>query len=215
MKRAYHLNRRATSQNETRQRIIEATVHLHQLLGPTKTTISAIANRAGVERLTVYRHFPDDKTLFSACTSHYLSLNPPPDPTRWMAIIDPAERLRTGLNEIYAYHHLTEPMFTQSASALEEIPVLREVLRPFFEYWGRVQEILCSPWETTALANPQVRVIVSHAIKFQTWRSLVKEHHLSNVQTVDLWMSVVGCLSSLRTSTQGRGNTLAVSIDET
>ena len=86
MPRRYALKRRADRQNETRQRIVEATVHLHQTIGGAKTTISAIAEKAGVERLTVYRHFPDEKTLFTACTSHYLALNPPPDPAAWEKI---------------------------------------------------------------------------------------------------------------------------------
>src|SRR5438309_7399128 len=110
MTRKYELKQRAQSQAETRQRIVEATVALHDSLGPSRTTISAIAERAGVQRLTVYRHFPDERTLFQACSSHWTSRNPKPDLATWAALDDPEERLRTALAEIYAFYRATEGM---------------------------------------------------------------------------------------------------------
>jgi len=196
MPRNYQLKRRAERQNETRQRIIEATVQLHEMIGGAKTTISAIAEQAGVERLTVYRHFPDERTLFTGCTSHYLALNPPPDPNHWQTIASPTERLRIGLAESFIYHRRTEPMFTHAARDMEEFPVLREILAPFFAHWDRVRDILSSPWETSSSTNPQVRAIIGHAISFQTWQSLGREQKLNDVQMVDFWVDVVSCLSS-------------------
>src|SRR5512145_967939 len=175
MPRRYELKRRANRQNETRQRIVDATVHLHQTLGSAKTTISAIAEKAGVERLTVYRHFPDERALLTACTSHYLTLKPPPDPTEWERIFEGEQRLHAALTAIYAFHRRTEPMFTRAARDLEENPVLREVMAPFFAYWERVHEILCAPWKVSGHQRIQVRAFVGHAINFQTWRSLVRE----------------------------------------
>ena len=99
MARKYEMKRRARRQEETRRRITEAAVRLHQALGPAKTTISAIAERAGVQRLTVYRHFPDERALLSACSSHYAAANPPPDPEPWTRIPDPEDRLRRALAE--------------------------------------------------------------------------------------------------------------------
>ncbi|HET7479864.1 MAG TPA: helix-turn-helix domain-containing protein, partial [Rubrobacteraceae bacterium] len=110
MARKYEQKRRAEKQEETRRRITEATVELHKTVGMARTTISAIAENAGVERLTVYRHFPDEKTLFSACSEHYMGANPPPDPEPWARTGDPEERLRSALEEVYAYHRRTEPM---------------------------------------------------------------------------------------------------------
>src|SRR5918995_7197902 len=95
--RKYQKKRRAEQQAETRQRIVEAMVALHREVGPARTTISAIAERAGVERLTVYRHFPDEYSMFEACTSHYATEVPGPDPTAWADIEEPAERLRAAL----------------------------------------------------------------------------------------------------------------------
>ena len=196
MARKYELKRRLERQNETRQRIVEATVHLHQTLGGAKTTISAIADKAGVERLTVYRHFPDERALFAACTSHYLGLNPPPDPNEWEKIAEPEQRLKAALAAIYAFHRRTEPMFVRAAADLEEIPVLREVLAPFFAYWKRVQEILCAPWKARGAAKLSVRALVGHAISFQTWRCLVREQGLKDADAVDLLVKMVRCVSS-------------------
>ena len=110
MTRKYDMKRRAKRQEETRQRIVEATVELHKTVGMARTTISAIAEKAGVERLTVYRHFPDERALFSACSGHYMAANPPPDPALWTQVADPEKRLRVALTEVYAYHRRTEPM---------------------------------------------------------------------------------------------------------
>src|SRR6188768_4062572 len=97
MSREYRKRKRAESEAETRQRITEATMHLHERVGPARTTVSAIADEAGVQRATVYRHFPDEEALIDACSSHWFGLNPPPDPSAWPGIDDPDERLRTGL----------------------------------------------------------------------------------------------------------------------
>src|SRR6476661_3903394 len=99
--RKYQKKLRAEQQEETRQRIVEAMVALHREVGPARTTISAIAERAGVERLTVYRHFPDETEMFQACTTHYATVVPGPDPAAWAGIEDPAERLRATLLAFY------------------------------------------------------------------------------------------------------------------
>src|SRR5262245_6441954 len=196
MVRKYKLRLRADSQRKTRKKIVEATVHLHQTIGSSKTTISAIAEKAGVERLTVYRHFPNERSLFTACTSHYLTLNPPPDPSEWERIAEPTQRLRTALTEIYAFHVRTEPMFSRAAHDLDEIPVLREVLEPFFSYWKQVRDILCAPWKVTGRTRGLARALIGHAISFQTWRSLVQEQGLKNAEAVDLLVRTMSYLVS-------------------
>jgi len=198
MPRKYQLKQRAARQSETRQRIVEATVHLHETLGGTNTTISAIAERAGVERLTVYRHFPDQRSLFTACTSHYFSLNPPPDPAVWGNISVPEDRLRAGLKDIYAYHLQTERMFTRTAGDLQDIPVLREVLAPFFATWERIGEMLCSPWKVSGRSKAHLRALIGHAIAFQTWKSLVREQKLNEADAIDLLVRTARCISENR-----------------
>src|SRR5215469_7214631 len=148
MARTYHLKRRAQQQDETRQRIVEAAVQLHETLGPAHTSISAIAEQAGVERLTVYRHFPDEQTLFTACTGHYLAAHPLPEPADWMQMADPETRLSAALTEIYAYYQRTERMQLTSARDLPELPEMQRVLEPYFVYLKEVRDGLASAWET-------------------------------------------------------------------
>src|SRR6476660_9885741 len=112
--RRYQQKRRAEHQAETRQRIVEAMVALHGEVGPARTTISAIAERAGVERLTVYRHFPDETEMFQACTTHYATVVPQPDPAKWGSIEEPAERLRAALLAFYDYYRRAEQMLVHA-----------------------------------------------------------------------------------------------------
>src|SRR3954468_14202410 len=119
-KRRYRMTRRAELEEETRRRITESAVALHEELGPAQTSISAIAERAGVRRSTVYRHFPDEDALFDACWSPWRAANPPPDPRTWSSTEAPAERMRTALLELYAFYGSTETMY---ASLLRDEPL--------------------------------------------------------------------------------------------
>jgi AcrR family transcriptional regulator len=191
MPRKYQQKRRAEQQTETRQRIIEAAIELHQTIG--RAPISAIAAQAGVERLTVYRHFPDERSLFAACTSHYAAQHPLPEPTHWQEIADPELRLRTALSAVYAYHRETEQMSKQTARGLEEVPVLREVLAPVFAYWEQVAEIMGAGWTTGGGRERLVGAAVRHALSFQTWHGLVRELGLSEADAIQLMVRMVGC----------------------
>src|SRR5438552_7762607 len=111
MTRPYRKTKRAESEDQTRVRITKSTIALHEELGPARTSISAIAERAGVRRSTVYRHFPDEDTLFAACSSHWRAANPPPDPRAWAAIEDPAARTQTALRELYEFYGRTQGMY--------------------------------------------------------------------------------------------------------
>src|SRR5579864_2326852 len=110
--RPYRMRRRAEQVDQTRQRIVEATVELHGSVGPAATTIAGIADRAGVTRLTVYRHFPDDAALFGACSAHWISRQQLPDPGAWSQIGDPAARLRAGLADLYRFFRAGADMLT-------------------------------------------------------------------------------------------------------
>jgi AcrR family transcriptional regulator len=194
MARKYQLKRRAERQEETRRRIVEATVALHESVGGAGATISAIAERAGVERLTVYRHFPDERTLVTACTQHYWAQNPPPDPTPWHAITDPETRLRTGLAAIYAYHRRTERMSLRASHDTLNNPLLREILAPQFAYWREVHDILAAVWLGGNRAQGQVEAAVGHAIGFMTWYSLVREQGLDDAQAIELMVAMLRCI---------------------
>src|SRR3954453_11625356 len=95
-----------------RRRITEAGVELHGTVGPARTTMSAVAERAGVQRQTLYRHFADEQQLLAACSAHFAAQHPWPDAARWRAVSDPAERLRIGLDELYAWYEITGSMWT-------------------------------------------------------------------------------------------------------
>src|SRR3954471_19243501 len=123
-RRKYELKKRAERQAETRRRIVQATEELHRTVGPAKTTISEVAERAGVQRLTVYNHFPEERELFAACSAHFRQENPAPDPAAWAEIADPDERLRTALTELYAYYERTEDMTGNVRRDAELLPAL-------------------------------------------------------------------------------------------
>ena len=122
--RKYELKQRAAEMAMTRRRITEAAVELHGTVGPARTTLSAIAPRAGVQRHTVYRHFPSESELYDACSTHFLAENPFPDPSSWRAIADPERRLSRALDELYAYYEGTEQMFTNVFRDLELVEAL-------------------------------------------------------------------------------------------
>src|SRR5262245_21508141 len=111
-KRPYRKKQRAADEEQTRRRITEATVALHETVGPLRTTVKGGAERAGVQRATVYRHFPDESALYAACSAHWLERHAPPDPTPWARIADPDERTRAALEAMYAFYREGEAMIS-------------------------------------------------------------------------------------------------------
>ncbi len=171
-------------------------MHLHETLGPARTSITAIAEQAGVERLTVYRHFPDEQTLFTACTSHYLAANPLPEPSDWMRIADPETRLRVALTEIYVYYQRTEGMQLTSARDLPDLPAMQRVLEPYFVYLKRVRDGLAEGWGTHGRLHERLRAVLAHMLDFRTWYDFVRQQHLSDDEVVALMVQFVRCIVS-------------------
>jgi AcrR family transcriptional regulator len=194
MTRKYELKRRAERQEETRRRIVEAAVELHETVGPARATISAIAERAGVQRLTVYRHFPDERALYAACTGHYLSVNPPPDPTPWTKISDPEVRLKRALAEIYDFYRRTEPMMSNSIRDAPLKPVILEVSAPFFERWEQMRDVLSVGWGVRGKRRELLLAAIGHALDFGTWYSLVRQQELDDERAVEVMVGMVRCL---------------------
>jgi len=186
MNRKYELKERAKRQAQTRQRIVEAAVDLHTSVGPARTTISAIAERAGVERHTVYAHFPDDRSLYRACSQHWDSEHPPPDFETLARIDDPERRLRRSLGELYAWYESVETdlaVFARDAFIPENAEVLRENADRVTAFADSISE----GWPR----RKAVRATIGHALDFETWRSLVRRQGLSRTQAVDAMMRLV------------------------
>jgi AcrR family transcriptional regulator len=189
--RPYRMKRRAELEAQTRLRITESAVALHEELGPARTSMGAVADRAGVQRSTVYRHFPDEEALFDACSAHFRAANPPPDPRAWAAIEDPAERTETALRELYAFYGRTEAMY---ASLLRDAPVVPGVarrLRDFHGYLQEVADLLVAGRGRRVQAARRTRAAIGHAVAFPTWRSLAREQGLSDEDAVALMCALV------------------------
>ncbi len=191
MARKYEMKRRARRQEETRRRITEATVELHQALGPANTTISAIAERAGVQRLTVYRHFPDERAVLSACSSYYEAQNPVPDVDPWTRIPDPEDRLRRALKETYAYHRRTEPMMAKVLRDAQIHTPTMEVTVPYLQHWDRARYALVAGWGAEDQRLKRLLAALGHALDFWTWRSLVREQGLTDEEAIELMVGMV------------------------
>jgi AcrR family transcriptional regulator len=183
------MNRRAEQMDETRRRIVEAAVEVHSTLGPAAASISAIAQRAGVTRVTLYRHFPDDTALFAACTEHWLAAQTPPDPGAWAAIADPAERLRTGLADLYRFYRDGRQMLTNTYRDKAALP---EVHRAELEERDRqIADLLAAPFPGTPARRHLLRALIGHAAAFWTWRSLCVDQQLSQAQAVDAMVALI------------------------
>src|SRR3954464_5565219 len=190
-KRKYEMKRRAELEEQTRLRITESAVELHETVGPALTSISAIADRAGVRRSTVYRHFPDDEALFAACSSHYGAANPPPDPSIWAAIEEPAERTATALRELYAFYGRTERMYTSLLRDEPLVPIVHRRLGDFYGYLRVIEDSLMAGRGLRGRATRRTRAALGHALAFPTWRSLTREQGLGDGEAVALMSALV------------------------
>lgn len=185
-KRQYQMRRRAELEAQTRLRITESAMELHGTVGPARTSISAVAARAGVRRSTVYRHFPDEAALFDACSGHWMQLNPAPDPSAWAAIPDPDDRLRAALAELYAWYAANEQMLDNLLRDEKAMTILAERLAAFHGFLGAVAGLLMEGRRGRAPAKRRVRAAIGHALAFGTWHSLQRGQGLSQAQAVDL-----------------------------
>jgi AcrR family transcriptional regulator len=185
-KRPYRMKARAELQQRTRQRITESAVELHGTLGPSRTSLSAVAEHAGVRRSTLYRHFPDEAALFVACSGHWMSQHPLPDLDAWTAVSDPPERLRGALTEIYAYYEGAEPMLSNILRDLDVVEAVQRQFAPFLDYMEAAHATLMVGRRERGRAAQRVRAAVGHALAFTTWRSLVREQGCTAEAAVEM-----------------------------
>ena len=188
-KRPYRKKRRAELEEQTRLRITESAVALHGTLGPSRTSVSAIAEHAGVRRSTVYRHFPDEAALFVACSSHWRATNPPPDVDAWAAIENPDKRVRTALEELYAFYRRTQAMLDNLHRDEAIVPTVQRTFSAFRGYLAAARDVLM---RGRGRAPRRVRAAVGHALAYPTWRSLAVEQELDDGQAAELMCRLVG-----------------------
>ncbi|MCW2966789.1 MAG: TetR/AcrR family transcriptional regulator [Solirubrobacteraceae bacterium] len=185
-KRPYRMKARAELQERTRLRITESAVELHGTLGPARTSMSAVAQHAGVRRSTLYRHFPDESALFVACSGHWAAQHPLPDLEAWAAVREPDDRLRLALTEVYGYYVTAEPMLANLLRDLDVVEAVREQFAGFLGYMQAAQTTLMAGRPARGRAAHRTRAAIGHALAFTTWRSLVGEQDCSAKECVDL-----------------------------
>jgi AcrR family transcriptional regulator len=192
------MTRRAQLEDGTRRRITESAVALHEELGPARTTVSAVAERAGVRRSTVYRHFPTEEALFAACSSHWRADNPPPDIGAWAAVESPGERTEVALYELYAFYVRTQPMYESLLRDERLVPIVERLLGDFHGYLQAIQDVLMAGRGLRGHAARRTRAAIGHAVAFPTWRSLAVEQGLAGDDAVALMSSLVEQAASAR-----------------
>jgi AcrR family transcriptional regulator len=194
--RRYEKRKRKANEEETRRRIIGATTALHEEVGPARTTITAIAARAGVARPTVYQHFPGERALFGACAAHFAENNPAPDPGPWREIADPVDRLRTALEATYEYYALTERMTANVVRDAELLPALREVMEDTEgPYEEEVRRVLSVGWDIRGQRRKTLRAVVGLALDFVTWQRLVPDGGLTGAQAAATMAETAGLVA--------------------
>jgi len=190
-KRKYELKRRAETQATTRQRIVEAALELHATIGPARTTVMDIAKSAGVERVTVYRHFPDELALFSACSAHYRAQNPPPDMSSWAAIEDPVERLQVALHALYAYYDRVAPMLGNVLRDAEIVPAVWQATEPRRRYIADLRDLLAAGWSAHGQQRQRLSASLALALDFQTWKRLVRDEEVDPEAAVHMMICLI------------------------
>jgi AcrR family transcriptional regulator len=190
-KRKYEKKRRAEAEAQTRLRITESAVELHGTLGPARTSMSAVAEHAGIRRSTLYRHFPDERALFGACSAHWAEANPPPDIGAWAAIEDPGERLDTALAELYAYYRQTEEMLDKLLRDAPTVPVVDELMGAFRGFQAEAVKVLMRGRGLRGRVAKRTRAAVGHALAFRTWQDLTGSQGLDDRASVELMSGLV------------------------
>jgi AcrR family transcriptional regulator len=189
--RSYRMQRRAETQQKTRLRITESAVALHGTIGPSRTSISAVAAHAGVRRSTVYRHFPDEAALFDACTAHWAAANPPPDLSSWSAIESPDARLQVALTDLYAFYRQTEAMLDNLFRDEATVPLVQERFAALRSYFEAARDTLMAGRNVRGAARRRTRAALGHATAFSTWKSLVREQGLTDTDATELICALV------------------------
>lgn len=189
VKRRYTLRQRAQSQDQTRRRIVEAAFRLHSEIGPAATTLTAIAKLAGVQRLTVYRHFPDEPALFQACSTHSSALNPAPSPAAWKGSDAPA-LLCSILSDFYRYYRGNPKLIAHLERDVNRMEVLQPLFSPFLRRREEAAGTAAASYGARGPAEARLRAVIRHALAFETWRGLTVEGGLDDDSVIELMLDL-------------------------
>lgn len=189
-RRRYEKKARAAQEQETHERIVEAALTLHGTVGPARTTISAIAERAGVRRATVYRHFPDERALFLGCSGAWRERHPVPDPAAWASIADPGARAEAALDALYGWYEQAEPMLTAVLRDVDAVPVVAELQAGRYAFLAAVEDGLVAGWGARGKAAKRLRAAIGLALDFFAWRTL-HERGLARADAVAVMAAAV------------------------
>jgi AcrR family transcriptional regulator len=195
MARRYRLKARAQRQENNRRRIVEAAYQLHMTIGASRATASAIARLAGVRRPTVQRHFPDQLTLFMACTLHGMQLDPPPDPAAWKRVADPRRRLVGALCELYPYYRRNRVVFGDIPN-FEGVPGLESLFAVIAQQKDWQRSVLAEGWPQPEDRQESLMAALGHAIDFWTWRSLTEGQGLDDEKAALLMSEMVQAIAT-------------------
>ncbi len=190
-KRTYRMKQRAESQEATRRRITESAVALHEQLGPSQTSMSAVAEHAGVQRSTLYRHFPDEAALFSACSAHWNAAHPRPDIASWAQIADPGPRLHEGLAELYAWYRSTGTMLDRLLRDEHLVPAVGSRFGQFHGWLDHAHDLLLAGRGLRGARKAEVSALIRLAVQFESWRALCREGGLADEAAAELMVGLV------------------------
>ena len=196
--RTYRKRARAEQEEATRRRITEAAVKLHGSVGPAHTTVSGVAKEAGVQRATVYRHFPDEESLFQACSAHYWSQHALPDIESWKAIRDPGERLRKALADFYDFYAENEAMLEKTSRDRDLVPAMAAPAQAFLAMLDYARSVLMTGRRERGGARKRVEAAIGHALFFPTWQSLTRTQGLSNAEAAAVMAAMAETAGSVR-----------------
>ncbi len=187
--RPYRMGRRREQLDAMRERITEAAFELHCTIGPAQTTISAVADLAGVQRHTVYHHFPDLRSLIRACTEHAVLYTGFPEAAPWSAIDDPTVRLRHALGELYGFYRANAQAL---GNIIRDLPMMTEVggVEPLLERMTELFSAIAAGWPGDAATQRIRMAAIGHAIAYPTWKSLT-DYGLSDTEAADLMVRLV------------------------
>ncbi|HMB94388.1 MAG TPA: TetR/AcrR family transcriptional regulator [Rhodothermales bacterium] len=191
-KQRYRKRKRAIQEQKTRQLITKALVELHRTVGPASTTVTEVAERAGVSRMTVYNHFPTSAEQFDACSTHWFAQNPVPDLDAWAAVSDPSERLRLGLTELYSWYCGTQDMMENVLRDAAIVPEVGEILDARWStYIDRMVDVLGEGWSGEVDSEDR-RAALRLVVDFRTWQVLV-DSGLDGIRAAGLAFRMVEC----------------------